>query len=134
MPTFVVVKKIISIFFFSVYLLATTQLSELLKLPVLVQHYMEHKLENKSLSFIDFLEIHYAHGSPRDADYDKDMKLPFKTIDNSNISSIHFYTPFPNFKQTPIVYLQNRKLLFSEYAFTYSSTFLSSIWQPPKSC
>ena len=115
-------------------MLSTTQLSELLKLPMLVQHYIEHKEENKDLSLIGFLEIHYAHGSPKDADYDKDMKLPFKSITNSNVSSISFCTPLPFFKNNPIVYFENKKQQFSEYSFTYSSAFLSSIWQPPKSC
>ncbi len=129
---FVTLKKIISIFFLAVYLLSTTQLSELLKLPVLVQHYMEHKQENKDLSFLGFLEIHYAHGSPKDADYDKDMKLPFKTITNSNIAAISFCTPIPNYKQAPVIYFKNSKQQFSDYSFTCSSAFLSSIWQPPR--
>lgn len=131
---FAILKKVISIFFLAIYLLSTTQLSELLKLPMLVQHYMEHRHENKDLSFIGFLEIHYAHGSPRDADYDKDMKLPFKSMNNCGISSISFCTPLPNFKHNPIVYCTNNKQQFSDYSFTYASAFLSSIWQPPKSC
>lgn len=115
-------------------MLSTTQLSEVLKLPMLLQHYIDHKEENKSLSFIDFLEIHYAHGSPKDADYEKDMKLPFKSITTNITASISFFTPFPNFKHNPVVYFKNNKQQFSEYSFTYSSAFLSSIWQPPKSC
>ncbi len=131
---FVKVRKIISIFFLVIYLLSTTQLSELLKLPILVQHFIEHKEENKNLSFLGFLEIHYAHGSPHDADYDKDMKLPFKSITHSNISSISFCTPLPNFKHNPIIYYKSNKKIFSTYSFTYSSAFLSSIWQQPKYC
>ncbi len=134
MSIFAVVKKAISIFFLAIYLLSTTQLGELLKLPILVHHFVEHKTENKNLSFLAFLEIHYAHGSPHDADYDKDMKLPFKTISHSNIASISFCTPIPNFKHNPIVYFQSNKQQFSAYSFTYSSAFLSSIWEPPKYC
>lgn len=94
---------------------------------------MEHKKENKNLSFIGFLEIHYAHGSPKDADYEKDMKLPFKSIANCSISSIYFFLPTTD-KQNLIVYFNNDKQKFTDYPFTYSSSFLSSIWQPPKSC
>jgi hypothetical protein len=101
---------------------------------MLVHHYIEHKVQNKDLSFIGFLEIHYAHGSPKDADYDKDMKLPFKTITHYSIASISFCTPILNFKHNPIVYFNNSKQQFSDYSFTYSSAFLSSIWQPPKFC
>ena len=113
-------------------MLSTTQLSELLKLPILIEHYMEHKQENKDLSFLGFLEMHYAHGSPHDADYEKDMKLPFKTITISNIVSISFCSPIPQFKQNPVVYFKNEKQQFSDYSFAYSSAFLSSIWQPPR--
>ena len=100
---------------------------------MLVLHYKEHKQENKDLSFIEFLEIHYAHGSPKAADYDKDMKLPFKNITNSN-TLISFCTPIPNFKQNLTIYFENDKQQFSDYSFTYTSSFLSAIWQPPKSC
>jgi len=127
-------KKVISIFFLAVYLLSTTQLSELLKLPMLVQHYIEHKEENKDLSFLGFIEIHYSHGSPKDADYDKDMKLPFKSISYSNISLVSFCTPIPNFKHNLVIFVKNNKLHFSDYSFTYTSAFLSAIWQPPKTC
>ena len=126
-------KKTISILLLAIYLFSATQLSELLKLPLLVEHYMEHKQENKDLSFIGFLEIHYAQGSPKDADYDKDMKLPFKTIANSSFTSIYLFTPTPD-KQNLIICLKNNKEHFSDYSFTFSSAFLSSIWQPPKSC
>ena len=101
---------------------------------MLVEHFMEHRQENKDLSFIAFLDIHYAHGSPKDADYDKDMKLPFKSIANSNIASISFCSPIPYFKENPVFYFAGDKNQFPDYSFTYSSAYLSAIWQPPKSC
>ena len=132
--TFALVKKTISICCFAIYFLATTQLSELLKLPMLVQHYIEHKHENNHLSLLGFLDIHYAHGSPRDADYDKDMKLPFKSVAHSNIAALSFFAPIIYFKQNPIVYCKDDKQPCSDYSFTYSSAYLAAIWQPPKSC
>jgi hypothetical protein len=133
--TFTILKKIIFIFLIANYLLSTTQLRELLKLPILVQHYIEHKQANKTLSFIEFLAMHYTHDSTKYADYDKDMKLPFKAMDNTNISIISFCSPIPFFSYQSIVYCtNNNQEQFSDYSFTYSSAFLSSIWQPPKSC
>ena len=113
-------------------MLSTTQLSELLKLPILIEHFIEHKQENKDLSFFRFLDIHYAHGNPKDADYDTDMKLPFKTLSNSNITSVCFCSQIPYFKHNTIVHFKTGKQQFFDYSFTYSSTFLSSIWQPPR--
>jgi hypothetical protein len=125
-------KKAISIFFLATYLFATTQLGELLKLPVLVNHYVGHKQENKNLSFLGFLKMHYFNGDPKDADYDEDMKLPFKSVTFSSFTSVVFCTPMPSFKQNIIIYFKNDTQHFSEYAFQYTSAFLSTIWQPPR--
>lgn len=116
------------------YLLSTTQLIELLKIPLLIQHYVEHKQHNNALSIIVFLEIHYAHGSPKDADYDKDMKLPFKSITSCNSPNLTFCSIFSNFKLNPVFYFYKKKNHFFAYSFNHYSSFTSSIWQPPKSC
>jgi len=72
-------KKLIAIFFLLGYLFASTEAKQLFKIPVVFQHYAEHRLENNHLSLLAFLDMHYLHGSPFDQDYDRDMKLPFKT-------------------------------------------------------
>ena len=61
------------------YLFASTEAKQLFKIPVIFQHYAEHRLENNHLSLVAFLDMHYLHGSPFDQDYDRDMKLPFKS-------------------------------------------------------
>jgi hypothetical protein len=127
-------KKTIAILFLAIYLLCSTQLKELLKLPILVEHFIEHKQLDTKISFIEFLCMHYAHGNVKDADYEKDMKLPFKSAENSSQSSTSFYLPSPNFKPEIIVHFTEGKQQFSLYNFTYSSAFLSAIWQPPRVC
>src|SRR5690606_13520126 len=64
-----------SILFLSVYLLSTTQFSQILKLPILVEHFIEHRAID-SMSFWGFLVHHYDNHQP-DEDYETDMKLPF---------------------------------------------------------
>ena len=81
-----------------VYLLSTTQLIELTKIPVLVDHFKEHRSQNSSITLLGFLDMHYAHGCPKDADYDKDMELPFKIINYNQPTTISFCSPFINFK------------------------------------
>ena len=39
-----------------------------------------------------FLYIHYTHDIAKDSDYDKDMKLPFKTHDGCTNSTISAFT------------------------------------------
>lgn len=72
-------NKLITIFFLTSYLFSRTVLGQLVKLPAFVNHFKEHKTQNKDLTIWQFLCIHYAHGNVKDADYEEDMKLPFKT-------------------------------------------------------
>lgn len=127
-------KQLIAISFLSIYLLSTTEMYQLFKLPMLVEHFVEHKQENKDITLWDFLCMHYAHGIVKDADYDKDMKLPFKTHDGCINMTITAFTP--NNISTGItkpVIIENKSFPHYHEVFTASS-FLSSIWQPPKAC
>lgn len=127
-------KKTAAILFLAIYLFSSTQLKELLKLPLLVEHFVEHTKKDSTITFLDFLCMHYAHGNVQDADFEKDMRLPFKSAENSLGSSVSFYLPAPVFKQDIVVHFTERKQPFPLYNFTYSSAFLSSIWQPPRAC
>jgi hypothetical protein len=74
-------KKIIAILFGVLILNGSTEIHQLWKLPLLVQHYLHHRNENQSLSFITFLAIHYTDTHhPSDNDDKKDNELPFKSI------------------------------------------------------
>jgi hypothetical protein len=75
-------KKAFAIFLVSLYIFSFTETRELLKLPAFIEHYKEHKAENKT-TLLGFITLHYLNGSQKDADYAKDMKLPFKTHDFS---------------------------------------------------
>ena len=128
-------KKWIAIAFLSMYLVTTTELRQLLKLPVLVEHFTEHKSNDHSITLWKFFCMHYAHGVVHDADYNKDMKLPFKSHSccNSSISFVFIiseenYT-FPVFK-----FLDERKSITNFYTFLVSSSHLKAIWQPPQFC
>ncbi|MFH7039916.1 hypothetical protein ACHRVY_18410 [Flavobacterium plurextorum] len=125
-------KKHLSILFLSVYLLSVTQLVELIKLPVMVEHYVEHKEQNPNLTFFQFLCIHYQGQDVYDADYEKDMKLPFKS--HTNISSVVFYPLLQEYKTIQKVNYKYKKQNLYTYSFSYSSISLSSIWQPPRDC
>jgi hypothetical protein len=128
-------KKNIALFFLFAYLFSTTHTIEFLKIPILLSHYKEHKGENKNLSFFDFLVIHYGNGFPKDADFDKDMKLPFKSIPSSNTFSVAFFATSDFFcKEKQQDYFKFNKNLFFEYRFNYSCLFLNTIWQPPRNC
>ena len=130
--TFAPLKKTAAILFLSIYLLSTLALQELLKLPVVFQHYSEHQQEDKTISFARFLAIHYLHGSPRDKDYDRDMQLPFKTMGNGiasiAIPFVSFITAFILTRPVEVIKKKNYVILEQSILPSYPA----SIWQPPR--
>jgi hypothetical protein len=127
-------KKFTAILLLTVFLFSTTELHQLLKLPVFFEHLAEHRKENKSISFLQFLDMHYMHGSPRDKDYSEDMKLPFKTADNCTATASPVLVPqLLQALALPVIFSAETKLQIFDFWFNHSA-YLSSIWQPPKSC
>lgn len=128
----VLVKKFIAISFLFIYMISTTELRQLLKSPLLVGHFVSHKKDSRDITLWQFLYIHYAMDDIRDADYDEDMKLPFKSHENcvSAISNFYFSPPdslsILPFKQ---IVEQGRFPIDDGFLLT---SFLSSIWQPPR--
>jgi hypothetical protein len=118
----------------SVYLISLTELNQLVKIPVLIEHFIEHKEKNTELSLWQFLDMHYAHGDVKDADYDRDMQLPFKSHDGCISSLMPVFVPgsFSLILERPIPLENNNYFIYTEQFL--NSAFLSSIWQPPKSC
>lgn len=100
----------------------------------MVEHFKEHRTLNEGTTFWSFLMMHYSNEDVKYADYDKDMRLPFKSHDNSshllNFSFIHFSNT------AKISYTFDKTLktykIFNDHEF--QSSYLSNIWQPPKSC
>jgi hypothetical protein len=125
--------KVAAYLFLFVYLFANTELHELVKLDAFVAHYAEHRQENKDITLIDFIVIHYFSGNIVDDDYSKDMQLPFKNVDCNNfIPSITFALPeFLDLKTCATV--KSDMLPIYDQSMLPSS-HLSDIWQPPKSC
>jgi hypothetical protein len=77
-------KKAVTIFLLVLTISLQTPFGQLIKLPLLVEHYIKHQKQN-GVSLINFLEDHYA-SNHKDADFPEDQQLPFKstTIDNNN--------------------------------------------------
>jgi hypothetical protein len=120
--------------FLAVYLFSATEAYQLLKLPVVFQHFKEHKKEDKNISFLQFLAMHYLHGSPKDKDYERDMQLPFKTS-GEYLSSVSpdFVPAVLTIPITKTVEAPEKRKLSLQVLYLQSPC-LSAIWQPPKSC
>lgn len=124
-------KKAICILLIGIYLVSSTEIQQLVKLPILIQHFAEHKKQDKDLTLWSFLIMHYEHNTV-DIDYSKDQQLPFKSHDNCSGLSLSIFVSTPVYSITSKSYntesvshiIQNENFIHSVY--------LSSIWQPPK--
>lgn len=126
-------KKYVSIVLLFFYVFSMTEVHQLWKAPKLVEHYLEHKSEDKGLTLISFLEMHYLNGFTKDADFEKDMKLPFKATQD-NCFSFVVLLPTPEkfeLNSEPFV-LEIHKPTILQKSQVFISNYLSSIWQPPK--
>ncbi len=123
-----------SIFLLSAYLISATELNQLMKIPQFIEHFIVHKGKDSQMSLSEFIEMHYVQSDDKDADHDEDMKLPFKThnicANGIGISFVPDSFIDLSFKPT-----SSEEKSYSNYKVKFlTSSYLSSIWQPPKSC
>ena len=124
-------KKFLAISFIAIFLISTTEVKQLLKLPILVHHFFEHKHLNNDLTLSAFLYMHYVVNHDNDADYDKDKRLPFKTHDsNNNFSAGIFHVHEHTIGVSYILSSSKKHSVVADGL--YSSAHLAAIWQPPK--
>jgi len=128
------VKKLISILLITSILISGTEFYQIFKVPFLLEHFKEHKALNQGTTFWSFLTIHYSNNDIKYADYDKDMRLPFKSNEGSlHILSLSFIQYTSNTKlYKPFTETLKIYKVFNDHEF--QSNYLSTIWQPPKSC
>lgn len=73
-------RRSLSVFLLLMYVVSFTEFHQALRLPLLVEHYQEHRAMAGELSFWDFLVLHYKTDVAHD---DRDMRLPFKDCGHS---------------------------------------------------
>jgi hypothetical protein len=128
-------KKWIVYSFLVVYLFSTTELSELLKVDELFNHFQTHQDHQSSIDFSEFIYIHYINHGKDNGDEEKDNKLPFQSHSESCSAnfSIPAILPLLSFNIELIILKGNQD---NKYVLFKSkdklSSFLNSIWQPPK--
>jgi hypothetical protein len=76
-----------------------------MKLPKLIEHYIAHEVSNSETTLFSFFKMHYLDETVKDADYDQDMKLPFKNRDHSSVAFFSIVPP----KKIEISF-ENRKI------------------------
>lgn len=108
-------------------------MKQLLKLPVLAEHFMEHRQLDEHLSLAGFLYMHYTDHDLNDNDQDRDMQLPFKSHDNCGFMNLQFLPAQIETASLHIPPVTIPNVTIYKHSDIQSS-YLSAIWQPPKSC
>lgn len=125
-----IVKKATVVFFTALFFISSTEFHELLKVPVLITHYLEHKGEQPDLTLAEFFSAHYNSNNTKDDDYTRDSQLPFKTAEHLSSSITVFLSHFD--VKLPAPHFNNNVDLPFYRASFVSFQLLSNIWQPPK--
>lgn len=127
-------KQLIAILLLLVYTCTGAVLEQFQKAPLLYVHYQEHQALDQGISASEFVVIHYLSGNVKDADYDRDMQLPFKTTDFFSAATAQVVVP-PLFTELnfTIHLLPSAYVVVKNESFI-PSQYLSSIWQPPRAC
>ncbi|MGV3657274.1 MAG: hypothetical protein ACO1NX_04945 [Chitinophagaceae bacterium] len=122
-------RKYSAIFFLTLLLLSQTPLQDLLKMPVLIAHYGDHKAQKGDISFLDYLKLHYLSEHAKH-DTHNNRQLPFHASQIVIMSS-HVVVPEPTMMDfVPTVYYrQTYPLLLLTQPLPSRSP---EIWQPPK--
>ena len=116
--------------FLAIYLLGATELSQLLKIPLLIEHYTEHKLDNGNLSLLSFMYMHYVGDDGDTTDEQKDQNFPFKSahfqMQNTVVFSVFKY-------ELPKIFVNNNRSVWPVMQSNSLSTIaLGSLFRPPR--
>lgn len=112
----------------TILLLNNSEFDQLVKLPALFSHYIEHKQTDKQLSFVSFIVEHYR--SNADHNDSKHSDLPFKSHECHNANQLLVIDVNSAGLQTAITVGEDTQ--FEIIPDFYNSERVASIWQPPQ--
>lgn len=114
-----------------IFLTANTAFGQVLRLPTLVHHYLEH-VEWDNSNLIEFLSEHYAKtiNHPDDKHHDHE-NLPFKAVDYHS-SQVVVFVPQTPFSLSQIIFETVNVKIAIHNQQDCSNSYLNSIWQPPR--
>jgi hypothetical protein len=125
-------RRALLLFIAFVYLSTVTEVHELFKVTNLIAHYLQHREQDSTLSFTDFIALHYDEHSEHACSAEHTDELPFKSHPFS-IAWFNLIAPIP----TPAI---KHGISFCAEAFNPEAYYRciiasereSSIWQPPR--
>lgn len=119
--------------FFAIWMLlvftSTTEVGQLLKLPLLISHGYDHLRSGRSQNLFSFLYEHYIGDHGIDSDQNEDKQLPFNTVYTEQI----FFTYLIPTNETalgPVILKAANKKIIKLHLLTYN--YLKDIFHPPQ--
>lgn len=121
-------RKACALFLLLLYLLTNTEMHQFVRLPILLDHYQEHRALKNDISFLEYLSLHYFTYDEHNHNH---QDLPFKhghcTVIHMVLAVVPNVTPADFNAEEPV----HNENISPEPQFHFSS-LLASIWQPPK--
>lgn len=128
---FCMMKVIVPKLLIVLCLFSFTPLREMIKVPLLVFHYIEHLNEDPNITFAGFLDMHYLHGIVYDDDYARDMQLPFKAMDSVSLPAF-VVEELTLCRQGPAVLTMCNLRALAAVQFTVQDPRQNGIFHPPR--
>ena len=120
-------RRIISIGLLVLHLGLYTEMDEIVRLPILIEHFLEHRSQVADMSFLQFLVMHYKTDVAHDS---TDMELPFKDCTKS-MATASFALPEQKVPM-PLEPVARRPEFSSKYISFIPASALDEIFQPPR--
>lgn len=108
---------------------STSEVGQLLKLPLLISHYFDHFREEKQTIYAFFHEHYVHHHGNTNNDQDEDNQLPFKTTNFQQTSSSFLLAVYEPINKTEIPVNEKQLILPSIFIPT---NYLKDIFHPPQ--
>lgn len=124
-------KRLILICLIVMYTFSSTQAYQLLKLPALIEHYFSHKNTDNNMNFYEFIKIHYLQKMHEDADFAKDQKLPFKSVENYASFACVAIADFNKYNLKPAGFFVVKKYKV-ENQNLLSALLVKGLFRPPR--
>lgn len=120
-------RRLLAISMLTLHLGLFTEMDQVMRLPILVEHFIEHREQVPEMSFLQFLAMHYKTDVAHDT---TDMELPFKDCDHC--FAVPSFTMPEQKVLLSAVATVNTRVFFSTHISFVSSSALDEIFQPPR--
>ena len=123
-------RKKLAILLISLHLFGNTEAGQVFKLPQLIKHFAQHRQQDASMRFFDFLFMHYGGDDGTDADNDQDQQLPCHNIHQNTACFI--YSPMLKVMPDNNIYLWETRSYVSHLSGPIPEIPLTIVLQPPR--